>query len=71
MTNRQRAHLLASYGATARQTEELLVPKDTTGKPTSGAHAKGEIYLDSVASIFVCTKGGTPGTWRKVTTTSA
>lgn len=49
----------------------LLVTKGTKGRPTSGAHAKGALYLDSAASIFVCTKGGTPGTWRKVTTTSA
>jgi hypothetical protein len=46
-----------------------LVPKGTTGKPT-GAHTKGEIYMDSAAALFVCTKGGTPGTWRKVTTTA-
>ena len=49
----------------------LLVPKSGTGRPTTGVHTKGEIYLDSAASVFVCTKTGTPGTWRKVTTTSA
>jgi len=49
----------------------LLVPKGTTGRPRSGQHTKGEIYLDSAGTLFVCTKGGTPGTWRKVTTTSA
>jgi hypothetical protein len=48
----------------------LLVPKGSVGRPTSGAHTKGEIYLDSAASVFVCTKSGTPGTWRKVTTTA-
>jgi hypothetical protein len=49
----------------------VLVPKGTKGRPTSGKHQKGEIYLDSVGALFVCTKGGTPGTWRHVTTTSA
>jgi hypothetical protein len=48
-----------------------LNPKGTTGKPTSGAHTKGEIYMDSAGTLFVCTANGTPGTWRKVTTTAA
>jgi len=47
-----------------------LVPKGTVGKPTSGSHSRGEIFMDSVATLFVCTKGGTSGTWRKVTTTA-
>jgi hypothetical protein len=47
-----------------------LVPKSTTGKPRTGAHSKGEIYMDSNGAIFVCVKGGTPGTWRKVTTSA-
>jgi len=48
-----------------------LVPKGTVGKPTTGAHAKGEIYMDSTGTLFVCTANGTPGTWKKVTTTTA
>jgi hypothetical protein len=48
-----------------------LTPKGTAGKPTSGAHTKGEIYLDSAGTLFVCTANGTPGTWRTVTTTAA
>jgi hypothetical protein len=47
-----------------------LTPKATAGKPTSGAHTKGEIYMDSKGALFVCTANGTPGTWRKVTTTA-
>lgn len=46
-----------------------IVPKGTVGRPTTGAHAKGEIYMDSAATLFVCTVGGTPGTWRKIATT--
>jgi hypothetical protein len=49
----------------------LLVPKSATGRPTTGAHTKGEIYMDSAGALFVCTASGTPGTWRKVTTTAA
>jgi hypothetical protein len=48
-----------------------IVPKGSVGKPTSGAHTKGEVYMDSAGALFVCMAGGTPGTWRKVTTTAA
>jgi hypothetical protein len=47
-----------------------LNPKGTTGKP-KGIHSKGELYLDSNATLFVCTASGAPGTWRQVTTTAA
>jgi len=47
----------------------LLVPKGTAGKP-KGLHSKGELYLDSNATLFVCTASGFPGTWRQVTTTA-
>ena len=46
-----------------------LKPAGNAGKP-SGSHSKGEIYMDSAGALFVCTKGGTPGTWRKVSTTA-
>jgi hypothetical protein len=45
-----------------------LAPKATAGKPTSGSHLKGEFYLDSKGSLFICTANGTPGTWKKVLT---
>jgi hypothetical protein len=48
-----------------------IVPKGSAGKPTSGAHTKGEIYMDSAGTLFVCTANGTPGMWKKVTTTTA
>jgi hypothetical protein len=47
-----------------------LVPKTTVGKPTTGTHTKGEIYMDSAGTLFVCTANGTPGTWKKVSTTA-
>ncbi len=48
-----------------------LAPNATAaGKPASGNHAQGEIYMDSEATLWVCTVGGTPGTWRKVATTA-
>jgi hypothetical protein len=47
-----------------------ITPKGTAGRPTTGAHSKGELYMDSAAALFVCTASGTPGKWRKVTTTA-
>ena len=63
---------ISGYGAQfgGGKAQMRLVPKSTAGKPKAGAHLKGEIYVDSNGAIFVCTKGGTPGTWRKVTTTA-
>jgi hypothetical protein len=46
-----------------------LVPEDRSGRP-GGAHSKGEIYMDTNAALFVCVRGGTPGRWRKVSTSA-
>ena len=43
-----------------------LVPGETAGKPKTGQHQKGELYLDRNANLWLCRAGGTPGTWRKV-----
>jgi hypothetical protein len=48
-----------------------LLPKEAVGKPTTGEHTKGEIYMDSEATLFVCTADGTPGTWKRFQTTPA
>ncbi len=50
-----------------------LVPGSRPGRPTTGTHRKGEIYMDSAGALFVCTAGNgtTVGTWRRVTTTAA
>jgi hypothetical protein len=45
-----------------------LVPGSSSGKPTKGAHSKGELYMDFKATLWVCVKDGSPGTWKKVTT---
>jgi hypothetical protein len=44
-----------------------LVPGSGAGRP-EGAHSKGELFMDSAGALFVYVNGGTPGTWRKVTT---
>ena len=46
-----------------------LVPGGTAGRPTTGDHTKGELYMDSAATLFVCVADGNPGTWRRVTAT--
>ncbi|MGH3085929.1 MAG: twin-arginine translocation signal domain-containing protein, partial [Rubrobacteraceae bacterium] len=48
----------------------MLVPAGGAGKPATGSHIKGEMYMDSKAVLWVCAKAGTPGTWRKFTTTA-
>jgi hypothetical protein len=45
-----------------------IVPKAGVGRPTSGSFGKGDVYMDSAANLFVCVAGGTPGTWRQVST---
>jgi hypothetical protein len=63
----------AGYGGSfvGGQAQIRLVPRSTTGKPTAGAHKVGELYLDKVGGLYICTVAGTPGTWRKVSTTLA
>jgi hypothetical protein len=48
-----------------------LYPKTTPGRPTTGSHQKGEIYMDVDGLLYVCVVGGTPGRWMMVTMTAA
>lgn len=41
----------------------ILTPSAGTGAPDAGAHVAGEIYLDAIGGIYVCTVAGSPGTW--------
>jgi hypothetical protein len=45
-----------------------LIPGTTAGRPTTDFHSKGEIYMDSAATLFVCIADGNPGTWVRVVT---
>jgi hypothetical protein len=50
------------------QAQLRLVPNGTTGKPT-GAHTKGEIYMDSTGTLFICVASSTStaaAKWKKV-----
>ena len=44
----------------------LLVPSRTTGAPTAGTHAQGELMMDAAGALHVCIAAGTPGTWKTV-----
>jgi hypothetical protein len=48
-----------------------LVPKRGAGAPT-GTHTKGEIYIDTTGTLFICVASSStaPAKWRKVTTTA-
>ena len=48
-----------------------LEPRSSVGRPTGGIHQRGELVIDALGALFVCTANGAPGTWRKVTTTVA
>jgi hypothetical protein len=52
-----------------------LLPNATSGRSTTGAHQQGELFMSSTgistAELFICTRSGYPGTWRKFTTAPA
>jgi hypothetical protein len=43
-----------------------LVPGTTVGPPVAATHFRGEVFVDNVGDLYLCTAGGNPGTWRKV-----
>lgn len=73
LANGMKATSTSSYGAVlgGGKAQLRLLPRPTPGKPTTGSHQVGELYLDKVGALFICTAPGTPGTWRKVTTALA
>lgn len=43
-----------------------LHPTATAGPPTAEAHKKGELLVDAGGRLWICTRAGTPGTWRQL-----
>ncbi|MFZ2643475.1 MAG: hypothetical protein WA117_20960 [Verrucomicrobiia bacterium] len=43
----------------------LIPDSASAGAPTTGAHAQYERWMDGDYVVWVCTAGGTPGTWLK------
>lgn len=50
----------SSPGATA---PTRYVGGTTSGAPTTGSFALGDFVVDHTAALWICTVGGTPGTW--------
>jgi hypothetical protein len=50
-------------GLTGATTATRYVGGTTNGAPVSGTFQVGDFIIDQTATIWVCTVGGTPGTW--------
>jgi len=48
-------------GATAGNVR--IAGSTTSGSPTSGTFAAGDVVVDQTGTIWICTTAGTPGTW--------
>lgn len=46
----------------------VCVAVNFAGAPTSGTWSKGAIIIDTNANLWVCTVGGSPGTWSELAT---
>ena len=61
------ADQLYTFGANGSTPNGLrLTPAGAGGAPSGGAHAAGELHVDSAGVLYVCTGAGTPGTWTRV-----
>ena len=59
---------LADYaptGLTGATTATRYVGGTASGAPGSGTFATGDYVIDQSGSIWICTAGGTPGTWTR------
>jgi hypothetical protein len=59
----------SSAGAASQGSLMRLNPSfSIVGPPTAEFRFAGEVWLDKNSDLYICTKGGTPGTWRRVAT---
>jgi hypothetical protein len=56
---------------TGGQAPLLLGLAGAPGAPASGTHSAGELYLDSAATLWICTGPGTHGTWVRLTSVAS
>jgi hypothetical protein len=54
---------LAVSGSTGATTSTRYVGGTTSGAPTSGTFSTGDYVVTTIGNIYICTSGGTPGTW--------
>jgi hypothetical protein len=45
-----------------------LVPALTAGHPRTGSHLRGDVVMDRLGTLWICTATGMPGTWRRIVT---
>lgn len=50
-------------GAVTPAAGDYITIGTTPGAPTTGTWTAGSIYIDTANVLYVCTAGGTPGTW--------
>jgi hypothetical protein len=53
-------------GLTGATSNGRFVGATTSGAPTSGTFVTGDFIVDQYGKMWVCTGGGTPGTWQSV-----
>jgi hypothetical protein len=51
-------------GLTGSGSASRLVGATASGAPGSGAHNVGDLVIDQTGHVWICTVGGTPGTWQ-------
>jgi hypothetical protein len=54
---------VATGGLTGATTATRYTGGTTSGAPASGTFATGDFIVDTSGQMWVCTSGGTPGTW--------
>jgi hypothetical protein len=55
--------MFAPTGLTGATAASRYVGATTSGSPASGTFATGDLSVDQSGNVWVCTAGGSPGTW--------
>lgn len=69
-TGNVQAPAYATNGLTGASSASRYVGATVSGAPTSGTFVIGDFVIARDGNIFVCTLGGTPGTWTNVNTSA-
>lgn len=62
-TANQTAPAWIASGLTGATAASRYVGATTSGAPASGTFSTGDFIIDQTAKVYVCTAGGSPGTW--------
>jgi hypothetical protein len=57
---------LKASGGTGAASATRLVGANASGAPASGTWVQGDIAADYTGKLYICTAGGTPGTWTAI-----